>query len=118
MTNKTAFSEWQLVVGQVGLDNDGRAWVGLMSMGDTTPKTILTNVAATAGDTLLQRLAPSLLDVAATLERGDCVFAAGELFPDQTDGYLELGRLVGKPAEVRMQFPQFCVRYTALRRAA
>ena len=117
MSDTTFFSEWQLIVGHVGLDEGGNAWIGLMSIENTTPRTILTNAGATAADSLSQRLSASILSVAATLEKGDYVIASGELFHDHLDGYRELGRVTGKPADVRMQYPQFCVRYTAMRKA-
>lgn len=117
MSNTTFFSEWQLIVGHIGLDESGHAWIGLMSIEKTTPRMILTNAGATAADTLRQRLPASVHSLAATLDKGDYVIASGELFHDHIDGYRELGRATGKPADVRMQYPHYCVRYTALRKA-
>lgn len=118
MRDQTAFRNWQLTVVTVGLDNEGHAYIALMSRGKTTPRVLFTNIASTADDRLDQRLplGSPIYKTATGLVRGDAVIASGEFFDDPDDGYRELGRQLNQPMEDRMRFPQFCVRWTDLRR--
>lgn len=118
MRDQNAFKDWQLAVVFVGLDPEGHAYIVLTSIEKTTPRTILTNISSTQDDRLGQRfpMGSPIYRAAAELVKGDIVVVSGEFFPDVDDGYRELGRVLDRPMEDRMRFPQFCVRYTDLRK--
>lgn len=117
MKNETAFDGWELIVAHVGVDHQGHAWIALMQETKGTPRYILTSAVVDPDDVLRQRLplGSPLYFVASTLVQGDRVIASGELFTDDRDGYVELGRFVKATMHDRMRMPQFLVRYTALR---
>lgn len=119
MGGTTRFSDWDLVVVRVGVDDFGHVWIDLTQRGQATPRYLISNATLTADDALNQRLplGSPMFDAISTLVVGDRVIASGEFIADDDDGYRELGRAMRRPIDQRMQYPVYSVRYTELRRA-
>lgn len=118
LAGATRFTDWELVVSRVGVDDFGHVWVTLIQCRETTPRYQISNATMTPDDELDQRLplGSPMFDAIATLVAGDRVVASGEFILDDADGYRELGRVMRMPIAERMRFPNYSVKYTALRR--
>lgn len=118
MGGRTAFASWLLQVVAVGVDGEGHAHIALASTESLPMSVTFTNAATTPDDRHGQRLAlgSPVYKVAERMKSGDLVVASGELFADDEDGFRELGGLLGKPLQERIQDPLFAVRWTEMRR--
>ncbi len=114
----SAFTDWEMDVLDVGVDKFGHAWIALRQPGAGVVPFVFTNATSSVDDLLGQRLplGSPIYAVARTLNRGDRVIASGVLFADADNGFLDFGQALKVSLAQRFQYPQFAVRYTAMRR--
>lgn len=113
-----AFADWEMEVLQVGVDNQGHAYITLKDLSIGTAHYGLINLSVGDSDPYRQRLelGSPIYAVARTLNKGDRVIVSGVLFESERTGLVDASAAMKvNPAKVFLN-PMFAARYTAMRK--